>query len=97
MCVICNSQNFDVMDGLYFCTQCGTQSQVSRSVAKESLCCDKAVLPLKCHYGFTKESAGEHKIPNRDIITDRSITNKSMIIIEIMQQFLPLLTLLPGL
>ena len=34
-CVLCNSQNFDVMDGLYFCTECGTQSQDVREEVNE--------------------------------------------------------------
>ncbi|XP_028390856.1 TATA box-binding protein-associated factor RNA polymerase I subunit B-like [Dendronephthya gigantea] len=34
-CVICNSQTFDVMDGMYFCTQCGTQSQDVREEVHE--------------------------------------------------------------
>ena len=29
VCAICESVNFDSIDGLYFCQGCGTQSQVS--------------------------------------------------------------------
>ena len=28
-CVLCESETFDCIDGLYFCQSCGTQSQVS--------------------------------------------------------------------
>ena len=30
-CPCCDSESFDVSDGLFFCSQCGTQSQVSES------------------------------------------------------------------
>ena len=29
VCVLCEGENFDSIDGLYFCQSCGTQSQVS--------------------------------------------------------------------
>ena len=29
VCVLCEGENFDSIDGLYFCQGCGTQSQVS--------------------------------------------------------------------
>ena len=27
-CVVCGNAAFDLLDGLYFCSECGTQSQV---------------------------------------------------------------------
>ena len=30
-CVVCGSGDFDLFDGLYFCSDCGTQSQVSKN------------------------------------------------------------------
>ena len=30
-CVVCGNAAFDLLDGLYFCSECGTQSQVQVS------------------------------------------------------------------
>ena len=35
-CAVCGNAAFDLLDGLYFCSDCGTQSQVLLEVAKSS-------------------------------------------------------------
>ena len=37
VCVLCESETFDSIDGLYFCQSCGTQSQVNVYVAHYDL------------------------------------------------------------
>lgn len=34
VCVLCESETFDSIDGLYFCQSCGTQSQVNVNVIR---------------------------------------------------------------
>ena len=36
-CVVCGSADYDLQDGLYFCSECGTQSQVLELVAYGAL------------------------------------------------------------
>ena len=31
-CIVCGNAAFDLLDGLYFCSECGTQSQVYHTV-----------------------------------------------------------------
>ena len=31
-CVVCGNAAFDLLDGLYFCSECGTQSQVQSNI-----------------------------------------------------------------
>lgn len=32
VCELCEAESFDLIDGLYYCQSCGTQSQVNRYV-----------------------------------------------------------------
>ena len=34
-CVVCGGGDFDLLDGLFFCSECGTQSQVNKSRRRE--------------------------------------------------------------
>ncbi len=31
-CVVCGGDDYDLQDGLFFCSECGTQSQASQQI-----------------------------------------------------------------
>lgn len=44
-CIVCGSEDFDLLDGLFFCTDCGTQSQVLQCIVERSYLVSQSKIP----------------------------------------------------